>query len=113
VCLDYDPDQAKRIGSNYTLRVTLCDSSGANLSDRQTELVAVSIDGTRQPEPNDSGKANSAYTFRYQSSGNRYVYNLDTTNLGDLTLGVRHTLDFSVTSADGSVSYGSAPFTVS
>ena len=112
VCLDYDPDQGKNVGSNYTIRVMLCDNSGANLSDRQVKLDAVSIDVTFDPGPNDSGKANS-FGFRYQSSGNRYVYNLDTTDLGFLTRGVRHNLDFSVTSADGIVSYGTAPFTLS
>jgi len=110
VCLDYDPTQAKNVGSNYTIRIRLCDADGNNLSDRQIKLVAVSIDGTREPEPNDSGNANSLYKFRFQSD--RYVYNLNTTNLDDLTLNEIHTLDFSVTEQDGTVSYGVAPFTL-
>ena len=112
ICLSYDPDQPKNIGSNYTIKLTLCDADGTNLSDRRITLTAVSVDGVVDPGPNDSGKANDGYEFRFASGG--YIYNLDTTGLADNGIGPGpHDLYFTITERDGTVSWGSAPFTLS
>jgi hypothetical protein len=113
VCLDYDPDQAKNIGSNYTIKLTLCDADGANLSSNRITLIAANIDGDPEldPGPNDSGNANDGYEFRYRSSG--YIYNLDTSGFDTTKIGPgKHFLVFYQQVGDERVYYA-APFTLS
>ena len=123
----YNADQAKNAGSNYTIKIELCDDSGANISDRKITLTALTItreDGTiYDPGKNDSGNANGGnndlFEFRY-SNRDGYVYNLDTSLLTAPGAvpgpGTRFTLDFEaqgVTSDGTPVSgIGHAPFTL-
>ncbi|HSP28976.1 MAG TPA: hypothetical protein VLN74_10550, partial [Ilumatobacteraceae bacterium] len=81
ICLLYDPTQEKNIGSNYTIKLRLCDSQGRNLSARNITLTALTVDLNLDPGPNFSGKANDGYEFRYNASDASYIYNLDTTAL--------------------------------
>jgi uncharacterized protein YjbI with pentapeptide repeats len=82
VCLLYDPTQEKNAGSNYTIKLELCDADGNNLSSREISLTALTVDGSIDPGPNDSGKANDGYQFRFVAKSRSYIYNLDTTGLG-------------------------------
>ncbi len=90
VCLQYDPHSPSRVGSTVPIRLQLCDHAGNNLSSPQLTLLAVTVDGTLDPGPNDAGNANTGYEFRF--SAQRYIYNLKTDGLG---VGP-HTLDFIV-----------------
>jgi hypothetical protein len=81
VCLMYDPTQPKNPGSNYTIKIRLCDAAGNNLSNRNITLTALTIDGTILPGPNFQGNSNSGFTFRWNSTDRSYIYNLDTTGL--------------------------------
>ena len=80
-CLLYDPTQAKNVGSNYTIKVQLCDVDGNNRSSRRIPLTALTIDGLLDPGPNFSGKSNEGYQFRFTRSDSAYTYNLDTSGL--------------------------------
>jgi CSLREA domain-containing protein len=112
VCLDYDPDQAKNIGSNYTIKLNLCDPDGTPIGNRRFTLTAVSIDDVADPGPNDSGNANDGYLFRYRSGG--FIYNLDTTGLPAQGIGPgRHYLVFEIETPSGFVTTATAPFTLS
>ena len=117
ICLDYNPNQGKRIGSNYTIKFTLCDGTN-NLSSPDIILTAISVtDATgveRPPGPNFQGSSNAGFEFRFTDPG--YTYNLDTTGLPYIAPG-DYTLDFVVGAADpdtGEVDPGlfvySAPF---
>lgn len=91
VCLEYDPTQTKNIGSNYTIRLHLCDADGANLSARGIVLTAISItdaSGGAVALPLYSGNSNQPFTFRYSNGAQSYIYNLDTSGMppGPLTL---------------------------
>lgn len=92
---DYDHTQAKQIGSNYTIKIQLCDANGKNISSRNIVLTAVSVSGSNgvsfPPGPNDSGNANSAYEFRFSQKS--YIYNLDTTSFPFIDPG-SYTLNF-------------------
>lgn len=82
VCYLYDPYQAKSIGSNYTIKIQLCDPvTGANLSSRDISLTALTINGSIDPGPNFSGNSNSGYVFRWTQNDRSYTYNLNTTGL--------------------------------
>jgi hypothetical protein len=81
ICLLYDPTLEKNIGSNYTIKLRLCDSQGRNLSARNITLTALTVDQSDDPGPNFSGKANDGYEFRYNATDASYIYNLDTTRL--------------------------------
>lgn len=112
ICLDYDPTQAKNIGSNYTVQFELCDLDGNNLSGRRITLTAIFIDGTFEPGPNDSGNANSQFEARYSNGRKRYTYNLDTSGFEVIGPGL-HYLWFEITLQNGdSGGVVAAPFTL-
>ncbi|MDW3213051.1 MAG: choice-of-anchor Q domain-containing protein [Ilumatobacteraceae bacterium] len=91
----YDHTQSKQIGSNYTIKIQLCDATGRNISSRNIVLTAVSVTGSDgvsfPPGPNDSGNSNNGYEFRYAQKG--YIYNLDTTSFPYVAPG-SYTLNF-------------------
>ena len=49
ICLQYNPNQAKNIGSAYPIEVRLCDAAGNNLSSASISLQATTVDGTIRP----------------------------------------------------------------
>ncbi len=102
ICLQYNPNQAKTIGSAYPIEVRLCDAAGNNLSSASISLQATTVDGTIDPGPNDSGNSNFGYFFRFDLGS--YKYNLKTDGLSP----GMHTLFFTVSTAPG-VQF-SAPF---
>jgi hypothetical protein len=81
ICPLYDADQVKNIGSNYTIKLQLCDKDNRNVSARNITLTVLTIDLKIVPGPNDSGKANAGYEFRYNAADNSYIYNVDTSKL--------------------------------
>ncbi|MCU0260212.1 MAG: chitobiase/beta-hexosaminidase C-terminal domain-containing protein, partial [Ilumatobacteraceae bacterium] len=82
VCYLYDPYQPKNIGSNYTIKIRLCDPvTGANLSSRNITLTALTVNGIIDPGANFSGNSNNGYVFRWTASDRSYTYNLDTARL--------------------------------
>jgi hypothetical protein len=100
----------------YTLRLTLCDAAGNNLSASNIALTALAIDGTRDPIFNFSGLPLN-YRFTYNSSGKFYEY---TFYIGGLARGA-HTLSFTTqpvpsrsigTVALNRLATNSAPFTL-
>jgi hypothetical protein len=112
VCLQYDPDQAKNIGSNYTIKLSLCDAAGKNVANRRFQLTAISVDGVADPGPNFNGNANPDYLFRF--TGGSFTYNLDTSTLPAQGIGPgRHYLEFEIVAPSGFVSTATAPFTLS
>jgi hypothetical protein len=112
VCLQYDPDQAKNIGSNYTIKLFLCDAAGKNVANRRFQLTAISVDGVADPGPNFNGNANPDYLFRF--TGGSFTYNLDTSTLPAQGIGPgRHYLEFEIVAPSGFVSTATAPFTLS
>ena len=112
ICLEYDPTQAKNIGSNYTIQFQICDLDGTNLSARRITLTAVSVDGVIAPGPNDSGNANNQFVARYSNGAQRYTYNLDTTGFEVIGTGL-HYLWFEITLQNGdSGGVVAAPFTL-
>lgn len=112
ICLEYDPTQAKNIGSNYTIQFQICDLDGTNLSARRITLTAVSVDGVIAPGPNDSGNANNQFVARYSNGARRYTYNLDTTGFEVIGSGL-HYLWFEIELQNGdSGGVVAAPFTL-
>ena len=71
----------------YTIRLTLCDAAGNNLSDPNLVLTALAINGTRDPIFNFSGLPLN-YRFIYNSAGKFYEYSFFIGGLprGDNTL---------------------------
>ncbi len=91
-CLLYDDTQEKNVGSNYTIKVQVCDADGNDLSSRNITLTALTIDGSILPGPNFQGNSNNGFVFRFTRSNSAYTYNLDTDMLdGD---GTQHFLYF-------------------
>jgi hypothetical protein len=111
----YDWTQAKTIGSNYTIKIQICDDAGKNISSRNIVLEAYAITDASgneyAPGANDSGSANDGFLFRF-SSREGYIYNLDTTGYTGPT-GQTLTLDFTATEKGRVIGVGSARFTLS
>ena len=114
----YDHTQAKNVGSNYTIKISLCGPNGNNISSKQIVLTAISITdaagNTYDPGPNDSGSANGGagvYKFRY-SNREGYIYNLNTTGFTGPVPG-EFTLDFEAAKAGVVIGVGHARFTLS
>jgi hypothetical protein len=80
-CLLYDATAEKNIGSNYTIKIQLCDQNGVNKSSNRIKLTALTIDGAIDPGPSFSGNSNTDYEFRFTRNDSSYTYNLDTTGL--------------------------------
>jgi predicted outer membrane repeat protein len=93
VCELYDWTKSQKIGSNYTIKIRLCDAAGNNLSARSILLTAIEVlDQTGNEftiEPNFSGSSNDGYQFRYEPKDKSYIYNLKTDGFppGALRLG--------------------------
>jgi hypothetical protein len=114
----YDHTQAKNVGSNYTIRISLCGPNGNRISSKQIVLTAISITdaagNTYDPGPNDSGSANGGagvYEFRY-SNREGYIYNLNTTGFTG-PVPDEFTLDFEAVKAGVVIGVGHARFTLS
>jgi hypothetical protein len=79
----YDATQAKTIGSNYTIKLRLCDANNRNVSSKDLRLTALRVTALDtnidyDPGPNYSGNSNNGYEFRYEAKDRSYVYNLKT-----------------------------------
>lgn len=61
-------------GSTIPLKIRLCNAAGQNLSASSIVLLAVGLDGVSAP-PNDAGKANTPFEFRYDGKLGGYIYN--------------------------------------
>ena len=77
ICLNYNPNTAKNIGSAYAVSISLCDP-GAPTSG--VTLTALTIDGTVDPGPGAPGGSNPAFVFTVDSRG-AYSYTIKTTGL--------------------------------
>ena len=90
-CLQYDPGKANNLGSTVPIKLTLCNTSGANLSSSAIVLHAVKLVnvGTGAVVAvDDSGNANPGDNFRYEpglGSGGGYIFNLSTKGLSSGT----------------------------
>jgi hypothetical protein len=81
ICFLYDSNVAKKSGSTYPIKVSLCDASGRNLSAPSIVLHAVGVTQTSANIPaslDDSGNANPDFDFRYDSALGGYIFNLST-----------------------------------
>lgn len=82
VCPLYDVASEKNIGSNYTIKIQLCDQTGEVVKlPNSTKVTALTIDGTIDPGPTFSGNSNDGYEFRLTRGESSYTYNLNTTGL--------------------------------
>jgi predicted outer membrane repeat protein len=96
VCLDFDNDTVKKLGSTVPIRLMLCDEEGNNLSSADitlsaTRLVKVSNDSSGVVDAVASGNANPDGDFRF--ADDRYVFNLSTKGLSEGTWRLEFTAD--------------------
>ncbi len=77
ICLNYNPNSAKNIGSAYAVSITLCETNPPTTS---VTLTALTVDGTNDPGPGAPGGSNPAYTFTLDGKG-AYTYTIKTTGL--------------------------------
>jgi hypothetical protein len=96
VCLDFDNDKVKKLGSTVPIRLMLCDEAGNNLSSADitlnaTRLVKISNDSSGAVEAMSSGNANPDGDFRF--ADDRYVFNLSTKGLSEGTWQLEFTVD--------------------
>jgi hypothetical protein len=82
ICLNYDPAKLNNGGSTVPIKLSLCSSTGTNLSSGAIVLQAAQLvnlaTGAVAPV-NDSGNANPGGNFRYDGGG--YIFNLSTKGL--------------------------------
>ena len=78
ICLNYNPNSAKNIGSAYSVSITLCDPNAPPATN--VTLTALTIDGTVDPGPGAPGGSNPAYAFTFDGRGS-YSYTIKTTGL--------------------------------
>jgi hypothetical protein len=93
ICLLYNPNKPSPKNSATPIKLRLCDASGANHSTASIELAAVTVDGVHTPPP-FPGSSNTDFLFRFDTSSQSYIYNLDSSQL-PIGKG-SHTLEFSV-----------------
>jgi hypothetical protein len=98
ICLLYDPTKAKKVGSDYPIKLQLCDASGRNRSSADIVVTARSVALASNDAPGalqDSGNANPDNGFRYDpglGTGGGYIYNLSTKGLSVGTYNLRFTV---------------------
>jgi hypothetical protein len=96
VCVDFDNDTVKRVGSVIPIRLMLCDSDGDNLSSSDvtvtaSHLVKVSSGTDGDLDPDDAGHSNPDNDFRF--AGDRYIYNLSTIGMSEGTWRLEFNVD--------------------
>ncbi len=77
ICLNYNPNTAKNIGSAYSVSIRLCD---ANAPTTGVTLTALTVDGSADPGPGAPGGSNPAYVFTFDGKDS-YSYTIKTTGL--------------------------------
>jgi hypothetical protein len=93
ICLLYSPAAKKPVGSTVPIKLQLCNAAGQNLSSSTIQLRAVTVDHVLTPPP-FPGSSNDDFFFRFNTSNQSYIYNLDTSQI-PIGRGP-HTLQFSV-----------------
>jgi hypothetical protein len=93
VCLEYNPQKPQSGTSTAVIKLQLCDDQGVNLTSPDMEVKATLIDGDTAPPPNYQGNSNYGALFRF--TGDSMAYNLDLSQLTELTKGY-HTMSFTV-----------------
>src|SRR5207245_5657741 len=87
VCLQYDPNRAKRSGGAISLRIQLCDAMATNVSAPSlivTALNVLKISDATTTDVIDTGNANPDGNFRFDATvggTGGYVFNLSTSGL--------------------------------
>ena len=81
VCLDYNPNSAKKAGAAYAITIRLCDGNNNTVQADGITLTALTIDGAPIIEASAPGGSNPTYTFSYDPSSAQFSYNLKTTGL--------------------------------
>jgi hypothetical protein len=79
-CLNYNPDDAKRIGSAYQVSIRTCDAAGTTVKLPAQTLTALTVDRLIDPGPGAPGGSNPAYTFTFDGVST-YTYTIKTTGL--------------------------------
>jgi hypothetical protein len=87
-CLLFDSTQPANSGRTIPVKLTLCSSTGKNLSDPSVTVTAVILTqlatGATSPVQ-DAGNSNPGNNFRFDPTlapGGGYIFNLKTTGLG-------------------------------
>ena len=78
VCLDYNPNAAKKAGAAYGITIRLCDGNNNTVQADGITLTALTIDGTPIVDASAPGGSNPTYTFSYSASTAQFSYNLKT-----------------------------------
>jgi hypothetical protein len=79
-CLNYDPNDAKRIGSAYQVSIRPCDAAGTTLRLPAMTITALTVDRSIDPGPGAPGGSNPAYVFTFDGVST-YTYTIKTTGL--------------------------------
>lgn len=88
VCLLYDPTHAVKSGATIPIKISLCDSSGNDVSSSSIAVTAVSlvqVSTSTTDTIEDAGNSNPDNNFRFDPTlgvVGGYVFNLKTTGLG-------------------------------
>jgi hypothetical protein len=99
VCELYDATKSANPGSNYTIKLQICDAQGQPTADNG-KLTLTAIEAYRLEDgvvvetfpitPSFSGNSNGGFEFRFSGKDKQYVYNLSTQEswgVGDFVLG--------------------------
>ena len=91
ICVLYDQNQVKKVGSTVPIKLQLCDANGSNVSMASIVVHALSLQYVSGSVPNltpdDSGNANPDNDFRFTGIGTTggYIFNLSTKGLASGT----------------------------
>jgi hypothetical protein len=91
ICALYDQNKVSKSGSTIPIKLTLCSSTGTNLSSASKVVTAVNlvyVATSTGTAANDSGNANPDGNFRFDPTlapGGGYIFNLSTKGLGSGT----------------------------
>jgi hypothetical protein len=90
-CVLYDQNKVSKSGSTIPIKLTICSSTGVNLSSAATVVTAVKLNyvaTSTGTAANDSGNANPDGNFRFDPTlapGGGYIFNLSTKGLASGT----------------------------
>jgi uncharacterized repeat protein (TIGR01451 family) len=88
ICLLYDPTHAVKSGATIPIKISLCDSTGSDVSSSSIVVTAVSLVQVSTSTTDiieDAGNSNPDNNFRFDPTlgvAGGYVFNLKTTGLG-------------------------------
>jgi hypothetical protein len=97
-CVLYDQNKVNKSGSTIPIKLTLCSSTGANLSSASKVVTAVNlvyVATSTGTAANDSGNANPDGNFRFDPTlapGGGYIFNLSTKGLSSGTYNLVYTV---------------------